>query len=146
MTYNVSLALGYIPTIVGILALVFTIYYIIRQVREVRTYIGISLRYVWIGLVLSLSLISIILMNTLHVPRFELQHPVFMVFIAYSIVITGAILRYRLLLLGGIGFAACALISSYLSLEYQVLVEAVAWLLAFIIPGHFMYIKRKNAK
>jgi hypothetical protein len=73
-----------------------------------------------------------------------LQHPIFMVFIAYAIVITGRILRHRLLIAGGIVFGLLAFLCSYLEINVQILVEAIAWLIAFIVPGHLMYSKRKS--
>jgi hypothetical protein len=144
MTYNIHTVLRYVSNAMGLFALAFTLYYIFRQRQKVQTYIGISLRYVWISLIVCLSLVSLILMNILHKPFFELQHPVFMVFIAFAIVITGGILRYRLIIAGGIVFGLLAYLCSYLDINHQVLAEAIAWLIAFIIPGHILYSKRKN--
>jgi branched-subunit amino acid ABC-type transport system permease component len=88
-------------------------------------------------------LINLIQFNILDKIIFELQHPVFMVFIAFATVITGGILRYRMMIVGGIVFGLLAYGCSYLPIIDQLLVEAIAWLIAFIIPGHLLYAKRK---
>jgi hypothetical protein len=143
-TYQLRKIFEYGGNFIGILAIAYTIYYIVKQRRKVQTYIGISLRYVWFSLIISMVLINLILFNIQKGINFELQHPVFMVIIAFATVITGGILRYRLIIIGGIIFGILAYISSYFNLQEQLLLESVAWLIAFIIPGHIMYLKRKG--
>jgi hypothetical protein len=69
-----------------------------------------------------------------------------MVLFAFAITVTGGILRYRMIIAGGILFAVLALAASWLDLKYQLLLEAFAWLVAFIVPGHILYSKRKVVK
>ena len=127
-----------------IFGLAFTLYYILKQRKKVQTYIGISLRYIWVGMIFSMVLVNVIQFRVLQEINFELQHPIFMVIIAYATVVTGGILRYQLIVYGGISFALLALISSRLPLESQLLMESIAWLIAFVIPGHILYSKRKS--
>lgn len=136
--------LGVFGKVFGLLVVAYTVYYIWRQRKKVQTYIGISLRYVWISMVGCFVLINLILYNVLHQVNFELQHPLFMVIMAFSIVVTGGILRYKLIIIGGILFGLIALISSYFTLSYQLLFESCAWFIAFVIPGHYMYATRKR--
>jgi len=143
-TYQIRKILEYSRIVMGLLAIGFSIYYILKQRKKVQTYIGISLRYVWISLICCLSITSIIMHNVINQPNLELQHPIFMLFIAFSIVITGGILRFRMIILGGIAFAILAFASSYLQLDKQMLLEAIAWLIAFIIPGHILFAKRNK--
>jgi branched-subunit amino acid ABC-type transport system permease component len=89
-------------------------------------------------------LTNMMLLNVLHVANLELQHPVFMMFIAFATVITGGILRYRMIIFGGIIFGLLAYASSYFNLREQLVLEAIAWLIAFIIPGHLLYANRKK--
>jgi hypothetical protein len=130
--------------ILPVSGLIFTLYYILKQRKKVQTYIGISLRYVWISLFASMVLVNVIQMNVLHQVNFELQHPVIMVLIAFAVTVTGGILRYWLLTGGGILFGLLALAASYFDLHTQLLIEAIAWLFAFVIPGHLLYAKRNK--
>lgn len=134
----------YAALILAIAGFVFTAFYLYRQRKRVTTYIGISLRYVWISLIVCMVLINLIQFNVSHKIVFELQHPIFMVLIAFAIVITGGILRYRLIIIGGIVFGLLAYVSSHLPMQQQLLAEAIGWLIAFIIPGHLLYAKRKS--
>jgi hypothetical protein len=143
-TYQIKMGFEYFAKGLAIFAFAFSIYYIFRKSKKVTTYIGISLRYVWISLIVCLSLVNMIIFNTIHEFNAALQHPIFMVFMAFAVVITGGILRYKLIIFGGIVFGLLAYVCSYLSLENQMLIEAVAWLIAFIIPGHYLYAKRKS--
>jgi hypothetical protein len=124
--------------------LVYTAYYLYQQRKKVQTYIGISLRYVWGSLFIATVLINLIQFNVLHEIIFELQHPIFMVVTAFAIVVTGGILRYRLIATGGVIFGLMAYISSFLPLPEQLLIESVSWVIAFILPGHILYSKRNS--
>lgn len=144
ITHSIKMGFKYFGTGFGILTIAFSIYYIIKKGRRVTTYIGISLRYVWVSLFICLSLINMIIFNVIHEFNVELQHPVFMVLIAFAIVVTGGILRYKLLIIGGVIFGILAYVCSYLKIDNQMLAEAIAWLIAFVIPGHIMHSKRKR--
>jgi hypothetical protein len=97
-----------------------------------------------VSLFFGMVLINLIQFNVLHKIIFELQHPIFMVLIAIAIVVTGGILRYKMIIAGGIIFGLLAFASSYLPLNQKLLLEAIAWVIAFIIPGHILYAKRNS--
>jgi len=122
----------------------YTLYYLFLKKKGATTYIDISLRYVWISLFFSLVLVNVIQFNILHQINFELQHPIFMIIIAFAIVVTGGILRYKMITVGGIIFAIFGFISSYLPLPQQLLLESIAWVIAFIIPGHILFSQRNK--
>lgn len=130
--------------VLPLLGLLFTIVYAYIHRERVTSYISVSLRYVWISAFLCLILTNLIQFNVLRQVYFNLQHPIFMLFIAFAIVVSGGILRQRIIIIGGVIFASLAFISSLVPLEYQLLVESIGWLIAFIIPGHITYSKRKR--
>ena len=136
--------LKFVDPVLPLLALTFTIYYIIRERKKVTTYIGISLRYVWVAWFISIVFTNLILFNVLKKVDFTLQHPLFMVLIAFAIVVTGVILRFKLIILGGAVFGILAYICSYLPLNEQMLLHGIAWLIAVVIPGHILYFKRNK--
>jgi hypothetical protein len=144
LTFQIKRILDFAGTVLGIFALGFSIYYILKQHKKVQTYIGISLRYVWISMVFCMVLINLIQFNVLHKINFELQYPIFMVITAFAIVTTGGILRHKLITIGGAAFGFMALLSSYLTLPNQLLIGAIAWIIAFVIPGHILYAKHKS--
>ena len=131
--------------VLPLLGLVITIIYAITHRERVNTYISVTLRYVWVSVFLCLILTNIIQFNVLRQIYFNLQHPIFMLFIAFAIVVSGGILRHKIIMTGGIIFAALALACSFFPLEDQLLVESIGWLIAFIIPGHITYSRRKKS-
>jgi branched-subunit amino acid ABC-type transport system permease component len=92
----------------------------------------------------TLIITYLIQFNILHSIKFELQHALFMIIVAFATVTTGGILRHKLIITGGILFGLFALLSTYVPVEYQFLTEALAWLIAFVIPGHILYAKRNS--
>jgi len=144
LSFSVHKVLNLMGVVFPLLAALFSIYYIVKQRKKVQTYIGTSLRYVWISFFISMVLVNLIQFNVLHSINFELQHPIFMVLMAFAVTITGCILRYRLIIAGGVIFGILSLAASYLKLPEQLLLESAAWVIAFIIPGHILYANRKK--
>nr|WP_321450089.1 hypothetical protein [uncultured Carboxylicivirga sp.] len=122
----------------------FTLYYMYQSRKKATTFISISLRYIWIGLLACMVLINLIQFNVLHQIHFELQHPIFMTLIGFSIVITGGLLRYNPIIYGGLFFGLLAYVASLYPIDKQLMIEAVGWLIAFVIPGHIMYSQRNK--
>jgi hypothetical protein len=119
-----------------------TVYYVLSTERKVKTSSGTFIVFLWLSFFGSLVLVNLILFNVLQNINFELQHSIFMVLMAISVITTGAILKYKLVIVGGIIFGLLAFIASYFQLAEQLLIESIAWTLAFIIPGITIYCKR----
>jgi len=129
----------------------FTIYYLIKRNRKVKTYISKTLLFVWIGMFGLMIINSIIHWNYVNdmitdsnVPFFTIQHLVQMMIVGFATFVTGLILNQRLIIFGGILFALLAVPASWLGLSDSFLLDMVGWLLAFIIPGHIIYAKRNK--
>jgi len=84
LTFQIQRILSLFGNIIGIFALGFSIYYILKHRKKVQTYIGISLRYIWFSMFVCMVLINLIQFNVLHKIHFELQYPIFMVIIAFA--------------------------------------------------------------
>lgn len=141
---RVMFLLKFVDPVLPLLALAFTIYYILRERKKVTTYIGSSLRYVWISLFGCMVLTNLILFNVTHEVNYTLQHPLFMVLTAFAILVTGVILRNKLIILGSIVFGILAYFASFLNLHDQLFLDGIGWFVALAIPGHIMYYKRNR--
>lgn len=142
LTFEIKKLLNLLGIAFPLISVAFTVYYLLKQRKKVQTYIGISLRYVWISLFVCMVLVNLVQFNVLQNINFELQHPIFMILMAFAVTVTGGILRCRLIIIGGVVFGLLALIASYLNLQEQLLIESIAWAIAFIIPGHILYTNR----
>lgn len=142
--YSITTFKRYLSILLPLVGFIYTVVYLYRKSRNATTYIGISLRYVWGALLAAMVLINLIQGNVLHQITFELQLPIFMVLISFALVVTGGILRYKIIIAGGILFGLLAYLASFFTLPNQLLVEAIAWLVAFIVPGHILYATRNS--
>lgn len=138
LSFATCKTLEYLTNGLSLVVLLFTLNYLyVHRIwfkkPEVRTLLTI-----WIGLFLSMVFTNLIIQNTLHHVIFELQHALFMLLTAVAILITGSIIRSRWMLVGGIIFALLAFGASYFSLKYQMLFEAIGWMIGFIVPGHLL--------
>ena len=146
ITYTFKMIVGYIGSALMIIAILLTIYFVFIKRKNVKTFISDILKLVWFTMAACLVLTNLVIFNRTEAIDYSLQNPIFMLFIASAILISGGILRYKLLIAGGVVFALLAFACSFLDLQYQLLLEAVAYLIGFIIPGHILYRKRKLAR
>jgi hypothetical protein len=144
ISWEIQNIFGLAGIVLLILNIILSVYYIFKKGKKVKTYIGISLKYVWFSMIGTLIITYLIQFNIMHPIKFELQHALFMIIVAFATVTTGGILRHKLIIAGGILFGLFALLSTYVPIEYNFLVEAIAWLIAFVIPGHILYAKRNR--
>ncbi len=118
------------------LGLAITLFFIYGRTPHFKQKNGFLILTIWVCTLLSMMLINLVQFNVLKEVNFVLQHPIFMTLTAFSITITGAVLKYPYLIIGGLVFGVLAFTASSYKLEDQLLIEAVAWLLAVAIPGH----------
>lgn len=131
--------LGYSLVPIGI---IITIVYLYKKKDRTRSAEGRLVSFIWASMLLSMVLVNLIQYNVNGLVNFEFQHPVFIVIIGASISITGKVLDYRSVMLGGVLFALLGYIASYFPLSEQMIIEALGWLVAFIIPGYIVYYER----
>lgn len=136
--------LSYLGIMLALAVFAFTVYYLIKRWSIIQKRNEISLLYVWFSLVVSMVLINLIQFNVMEEIKFELQQPLFMVLKGLAIIITGGILRIRMLIIGGIIFTGLGWLASYYFLEDQLVLEAIGWLIAFVFPGHWLYANKRS--
>ena len=128
----------------GIAVIGITIYYIFFRKKKVRTFTSISVRYVWIGVILADNVIIMITKVILDKIDFILLQPIQMVLIGFALFVSAGIYRYHLLSLSGITMWIAAAIAVNYDLNIQFLVRSIAEVLCFIIPGVLMYSARNK--
>jgi len=121
---------------------IITIIYSIRQSkrRGVRTYIGDSMSYLWTGVGISFFVLSFIISSSKEGWMFS--YPFFILLYGLGTFISGKLLKFTPLVVGGIINWILACIAGYLHYDYQMLLAAVAILTSYIIPGHLLGIKK----
>jgi len=133
--------LVWLLTIVGI---IFSNWYSFkeRKTRKVKTYIGDSINHLWIGMAIAYFVLSIIL------TVIGWNRPVFPFFIllyGLGAFISGSIIQFRPLVIGGIIAFILAIASVFAEYDYQMLFGAAAILFSYIIPAYLLRAKNKHS-
>lgn len=112
-----------------------------RRNKNVKTYVGESMSYLWSGLGICFFIISIIFMKI----GWQYCYPFFMAMYGLGTFISGRILRYSPFVVGGLISFLLAAVSAWVHYDYQILFTACALLISYIIPAHmFRYKYRKS--
>ena len=109
-----------------------------KKKETVKTYTDEIIGYVWICFIVCFF---IILFIHLYSKSFNLIYSSILVMYAIPTFLSGAILKVRSLLIGGICCWALACISLFLPYNYHLLLISTAVLVAWIIPG--IYLRNK---
>lgn len=116
----------------------------IKEEKEQRatTYVGESMKYLWMGMGISFFVLSMILSRMGWNTN---VFPFFMLLYGLGTFISGKFLRFKPLVWGGLAAWALAIISVYFSYEYQILFAAGAILVSYIIPAYMLRSKKNRS-
>jgi hypothetical protein len=122
----------------------FSIYNSIKEekVRKVRTYVDDSLKYLWIGMGTSYFVLSMVLSK---VGWGSAVFPFFIMLYGLGTFVSGSIIKFRPLVIGGIIAWALAIGAAYVEYDYQMLFGAAAILISYIIPAYMLRYRNKTA-
>jgi hypothetical protein len=116
-----------------------------RQSRKqkVKSFVDEALDYVWIAL--GLAFIALIFIDA-NSNRWQSAFTYYILLYAIGTFISGSLLRFRPLVVGGLINFVLAAVSARLSYDYQLLMGGLAILISYIIPGHLLRIRYKKQK
>ncbi|MDO9376339.1 MAG: hypothetical protein V4725_00750 [Bacteroidota bacterium] len=119
-----------------LIGVIFSIVYSARTKRErkVKTYAGESMGALWTGLGISFFTLCFILMQV----GWQYAFPIYILLYATGTFISGGILKFRPLQIGGAICWALAVGASYVSYQNQILFTAAAILFSYLIPGYLL--------
>jgi len=129
-------------TVVGI---IFSIWYSNKEAkgRRVKTYVGESIKHLWIGMGIAYFVLSMILSKT----GWDKQvFPFFILLYGLGTFISGSIIQFRPLVVGSIIAFILAIVSVYAEYDYQMLFGAAAILFSYIIPAYLLRFKNSISK
>lgn len=128
--------------LVMLVALVLHFIFISRDNKRenVSTYIGDANAYLWMGIGISFSVLVFLF------SRIGWQHcfPFYILFYALGTFVSGKLIRFQPLVIGGIASFVLAVVASFAEYEYQILLTAVSILVSYIIPGHILRARYKK--
>ncbi len=111
-----------------------------RKQQQVKTYVGEAMKWLWIGMGISYFVLSMILSK---VGWGSSVFPFFILLYGLGTFVSGSILQFRPLVIGGIIAWALAIGAVYMDYDYQMLFGAAAILISYIIPAYMLRLKNK---
>jgi hypothetical protein len=111
-----------------------------KKKQKVKTYIGRIIGYLWLGYGISVSLLFFAKKD------FGIYFtPVILILVAFAIFISGIAFKFKPLIIGAIICWICAAITFRFQSMEQLLINAFAITVGYIIPGHLIY-SQKDAQ
>lgn len=125
---------------------IFSAVYGARQSKKIRykSFIDDALNYVWIAV--AFSFLALMIINILNAEGWRHAFTYYILLYAIGTFITGNLIRFKPLVIGGIINFALAIISIKLEYDAQLLLGAFAVLISYIIPGHLLRIKANKTQ
>ena len=113
-----------------------------RRRHSVRTYIDESMSNLWIGIGISFFVLSFIITNTNE--GWLNAYPFFILFYGMGTFVSGRILKFTPLVVGGIFNWVLACVAVFVHYDYTMLLAASAIFTSYIIPGHLLSSYKNN--
>jgi hypothetical protein len=127
-----------------VIGIAFSIWHGIKheKTKKIKTYIGDSMKYLWTGMGISFFVLSMILSK---IGWGSVVFPFFILLYGLGTFVSGSILQFKPLIIGGVIAWALAIGAVYAAYDYQMLFGAAAILISYIIPAYLLRSKNKAA-
>jgi uncharacterized membrane protein len=121
------------------LAVIYQFFYLYknRKKEKVKTYTGEIVSYVWIVFVI-LMLLTIFINSSQLGNKAGVINPFILALYGMPTFLSGKILQFSPLVMGGIGCWILAIISLYMPYDFQILFFGLSVIIAWIIPGYLL--------
>ncbi len=124
-------------------AVIYQIFYLKKKKRKegVSTYTDDIIKYVWLALFICAAILILMLIKFQY---YLAIYPTILIIYGLPTFLSGVIIKFKPLQLGGIICWALSIICVFVLFKYQLLLIALAVILAWIIPGYLLKAKFKK--
>jgi len=125
---------------------IYQIFYLLKEKRraKVRTYSGNIIGFIWMVFVILMFLFGYLFGQYFGDVYYRMMSPTFLALYGMPTFLSGIILKFRPLIVGGVGCWLLSIIALYIPYDYQLLLCSAAMVIAWIIPGYLMRAKYKK--
>lgn len=124
-----------------------TIYLVRRKKKEkIKTYTDEIIAAVWISFAVMMFLFGFLFGRIIGEEYYRYIYPGFLALYGMPTVLSGAILKFRPLIIGGICCWILSVTAGFVPYEYQLLLLGAAVILAWIIPGYLLRSKYQKTQ
>ncbi len=113
-----------------------------RSSKHARSYVGESMKYLWMGMGISFFVLSMILTR---MGWGNSIFPFFMLLYGLGTFVTGKFLQFAPYVWGGLAAWILAIACTFFSYDYQMLFAAAAVLLSYIIPAYMLKSRNRQS-
>jgi hypothetical protein len=111
--------------------------------QKVKSFVDDALDYLWIALVLAFIALVFISVGS---GAWQTPFTYYILLYAIGTFVSGKLLRFKPLVVGGLINFVLAAVSVRFSYDYQLLIASLAILTSYIIPGHLLRIRHQQQK
>ncbi len=111
-----------------------------RKKDKIKTFINDANAYLWTAVGFSYLAVLFIFGKI----GWEYCFPIYIIFYAIGTYVSGCLIKFRPLVIGGLICFPLAAITAYLDIDYRIIMLGVAILVSYIIPGHLLRAKYKK--
>ena len=124
-------------------ALIIHFYFIAidRKTEKVKTYISQANSYLWMAIGFSFLVLAFIFSRI----GWQYSFPFYILFYGMGTSVSGALLQFRPMVLGGASCFVLAAVAAYIPYDLQILLTAFAILISYIIPGHLLRARHRHS-
>lgn len=108
--------------------------------EKVSTYISEANGYLWMGIGFCFAVLSLVFAKI----GWQYSFPFYVLFYALGTFVSGSLIRFKPLIVGGIISFVIAAGIAYFDYKTQILLAAVSILVSYIIPGHLLRARYKH--
>ena len=129
------------------LLVIYQVFYLSRRSKtiKVRTYTDHIIGYVWLVFIILLFLIGFVIGMIMGGGYFIYINPLVLALYGAPTFLSGIILRFRPLVIGGIACWILSLAATVVPYDYQFLLLSLAMVMAWIIPGYILRARYNKA-
>lgn len=112
-----------------------------KKTQKAKTYTSEINAMVWLTFFICVMLVIFI---CIQFKKFEMVNPILLVLYGMPTFLSGVIIKFKPLIIGGICCWVIAAISPFIGIDYQLLLIALAVVAAWIIPGYLLQKRYKK--
>ena len=112
------------------------------KMRRTKTFVDDALKSLWLSL--GLAFVVLVIVNAINHQANNQLFTYYILLYAIGTFVSGKMLHFRPLVIGGLINFALVVVSIYFDSEFQLLIGGLAILTSYIIPGHLLRIKSQK--
>jgi hypothetical protein len=122
------------------LVVIYQVFYLYRHRKreKVKTYTGDIISFVWIVFVILMGMTGLVFIIQNNGSKQELIYPLILSLYGMPTFLSGKILRFNPLIIGGICCWILSLTAVFIPGEFQMLLFSLAVIIAWIVPGYIL--------